>query len=879
MPLFVKARSFLRNLLLTDRVDTDLDQEVHSHLAMLIEENIRAGMPPEEAQRTARMELGGIEQLREQVCEARIGNWLHSVIYDCRYGVRQLRRNPGFTAAAVIILALGIGANTAVFSILDAVLIRPLPYPNAERLVKADVYDLKSGDLYGKTSYPDFMDWSEQNHFFYHLAAYEAKTFNLSGTQQPEHVKGEVTSSDFFETFGIQPFQGRSFAGARNQQAVVLSYSLWSRSFGSDPRAIGRSIALDGYSYEVIGVMPRGFQFPDPETELWVLITSVRPDLREEVAARGNLGFSVIGRLDANVNLSQAQAGMTVIASGLEQKYPESNRDLGVRLVPLQEHMVGKFRPALLILMGSAALVLLIACSNIGTLLLARAAGRQREIAIRSSLGASRRRIIAQLLTESLQLALAGGALGALFAFSLMDLLIAWAPKDIPRISSAHIDVPVLVFTGLISLLAGIFFGLAPAWQISHGDPNESLKQTGRSLEGRKPLTQVMVVAEFALSLILLTAAGLLGKSLLLLNQVDPGFRADHLLTVEIYRSMSDEGRDANWTNWTGFYQQLLARIQSLPGVDSAGATLALPIQGRVWNVSFKIDGRRFGRLSEQPHADARIVSNNYFNVMKTPLRRGRYFSEYDTKDSPHVAVINETLAHRYWPNEDPVGRSIQMGAFGAGRCEIVGVVGDIRQTNLGDEPAPGIYIPYTQEIMPWQTLVVRTENDPMSLAALIRHEVAALDPEQPVARVATMDELKEASTAQPRFRAFLIGSFAGIGLLLSAVGIYGVMAYTVSRRTGEIGVRMALGAHPVDILRLIFGESMTLTLLGVLFGLVGAYAATRVMNSLLFGVTSTDPLTFAGVTLLLCSVALLASFIPARRASRVDPMVALHYE
>ena len=570
---------------------------------------------------------------------------------------------------------------------------------------------------------------------------------------------------------------------------------------------------------------------------------------------------------------------MTVIASGLEQKYPESNRDLGVRLVPLQEDMVGKFRPALLILMGSAALVLLIACSNIGTLLLARAAGRQPEIAIRSSLGASRCRIVAQLLTESLLLALGGGAVGALFAFPLMDLLLAWAPKDIPRISSAHIDLPVLVLTGLVSLLAGILFGLAPAWQISHGTPNASLKQTGRGPEGRKPLIRVMVVAEFALSLVLLTAAGLLGKSLFLLNQVDPGFRADHLLTVEIYRSMSDAGEDANWRNWTGFYQQLLARIQALPGVDSAGATLALPIHGRVWNTSFKIGGRPFGRLSEQPQADARIVSNNYFDVMRIPLRRGRYFSEYDTKDSPHVAVINETLAHLYWPKENPVGRSIEMGAFGAGRCEIVGVVGDIRQTSLGDEPAPGIYIPYTQEIMPWQTLVVRTKNGPMTLAAPIRHEVTALDPEQPVARVATMDELKEASTAQPRFRTFLLGSFAGIALLLSAIGIYGVMAYTVSRRTSEIGVRMALGARPVDILRLIVGESMTLTLLGGSLGLAGAYAVTRVMKSLLFGVTSTDPLTFAGVMLLLCSVALLASYIPARRASRVDPLVAFKCE
>jgi putative ABC transport system permease protein len=811
--------------------------------------------------------------------QERVEDWLHLVFSDCRFALRQLRKSPAFTSVAVLTLAFGIGANTAVFSIFSTVLIRPLPYPHAERLVKADVYDLKSGDFYGETSYPDFMDWSEQNRFFDHVAAYEAKTFNLSGTRQPEHVKGEVASPDFFETLGTQPFQGRSFAAARDQQAVVLSYPLWSRSFGSDPHVIGRSIALDGYGYEVIGVMPRGFQFPDAEAELWVLITPVRPDLREEIGARGNLGFSVIGRLNGNVKLSQAQAGMIVIASGLGQKYPESNRDFGVRLVPLQEDMVGKFRSALFILMGSAALLLLIACSNIGTLLLARAAGRQSEIAIRSSLGASRCRIVVQLLTESLLLALGGGALGALVAFPLMDLLLAWAPKDIPRISFAHIDLPVLAFTGLTSLFAGVLFGLAPAWQISHGNPNASLKQTGRSLEARKHLTQAMVVSEFALSLVLLAAAGLLGKSLFLLNQVDPGFRADHLLTVEIYRSMSDAGEDTNWRNWTGFYQQLLARIQALPGVDSAGATLALPIHGRVWNTSFKIGDRPFGRLSEQPQADARIVSNNYFDVMRIPLRRGRYFSEYDTKDSPHVAVINETLSHLYWPNENPVGRSIEMGAFGAGRCEIVGVVGDVRQTSLGDEPAPGIYLPYTQEIMPWQTLVVRTQSNPIDLASPIRHEVTALDPQQPVARVATMDELKEASTAQPLFRTFLLGSFASIALLLSAIGIYGVMAYTVSRRTSEIGVRMALGARPVDILILIFRESMTLTLLGGSLGLIGAYAVTRVMRRLLFGVTSTDPLIFAGVTLLLCSVALLASYVPARRASRVDPLVALKYE
>jgi putative ABC transport system permease protein len=601
--------------------------------------------------------------------------------------------------------------------------------------------------------------------------------------------------------------------------------------------------------------------------------------LREEIVGRGNLEMSVIGRLRANVTLSHAQAEITVIAHRLEQKYPNSNRDLGVRLIPLQEAVVGKFRSALLILMGSAALVLLIACANIGTLLLARAAARQPEIAIRSTMGATRRRIIAQLLTESLLLAVAGGALGTLLAFSFMGVLVAWSPREIPRISSAHIDVPVLMFTGLVSALAGILFGLAPAWQMSRDDLNACLKQHVRGGRERKPLTKIMVITEFALSLVLLTAAGLLGKSLLLLYEVDPGFRADHLLTVEVYRSISDENEDANWRNWTGFYQQLLARIKALPGVESAGATLALPIEGRVWNTTFKIDGRAFARLSEQPQADARIVSNNYFDVMKIPLRSGRYFSEHDTKDSLHVAVVNEVLAHLYWPNEDPVGRFIEMAAFGAGHCQIVGIVADIRQTNLSDGPAPGIYIPYTQEPMPWQTLVVRTKNDPMGLAGLIRHEVAALDSEQPVGRVATLDELMEASTAQPRFRTFLLGSFAGVALLLSAIGIYGVMAYTVSRRTREVGVRMALGASPVDILKLIFGESMTLTLLGVGFGLIGAYAVTRVMKTLLFGVTSTDPFAFTSVTLLLCSVALLASFIPARRAMRVDPMAALRDE
>jgi putative ABC transport system permease protein len=792
---------------------------------------------------------------------------------DVHYALRQLRKSPGFTAVAMLTLALGIGANSAVFSILNAVLIRPLPYPDAERLAKVNTYNLKSGDL--GTSYPDFIDWREQNRFFGKLAAYEEKAFNLSGIPQPERVRGEVVSSDFFETLGVQPYKGRSDAADLNRQSVVLSYSLWATSFHSDPDAIGRSIMLDGYAYDIVGIMPPSFQFPDPKTEIWVAITPARPDLREEMVTRGNLGMSVLGRLVADVTLAQAQAGMSAIASNLAQTYPASNRDLGVRLLPLREDLVGNFRPALLILMASAVLVLLIASANISTLLLSRAAGRKSEIAIRSSLGASRTRIICQLLTESLLLAFSGGLLGVLGAFFLMRGFIAWAPSDLPGISSAHVDVSVLVFTCLISALAGILFGLAPAWQLSLRDPEASLRRDAQNARERKPLTRILVVTEFALSLVLLAAAGLLGKSLILLYRVDPGFRPDHLLTVEVHRSMSDQEK----ASWTRFYQQLLVRVEALPGVESAGTTLALPVDGESWRVHFKIDGHAYPNAFDQPDAEVRIVSDSFFDVLKIPLLRGRYLSGQDTKDSPHVAVINEAVVRAYSPNQDPIGRFLDITAFGIGRCEIVGIVGNVRQNKLTDDPSAGIYIPYTQATMPWQTLVIRTKNAPENLGAAIRREVSALDPQQPVGRIATMDQLLEASTSQERFRAFLLGSFATIALLLSGVGIFGVMAYAVSQRTREIGVRMALGARPLDMLALILAESMSLASLGVLLGLAGAYGVTRVLKSLLFEVGATDPLTFAAVTFLLCSVAVLASYVPARRAMRVDPMVALHCE
>jgi putative ABC transport system permease protein len=606
----------------------------------------------------------------------------------------------------------------------------------------------------------------------------------------------------------------------------------------------------------------------------------MRADFREELTGRGNLGFFVVGRLKPNVTLAQAQTGMDTIGSRLAQQYPDADRDLGIRLIPLHEDVAGKSRPTLVVLMGSAVVVLLIACANIGNLLLARSQARRAEISIRASLGATRQRLILQLITESLLLAASGGSLGAILAFSFTGTLLSWAPKDIPRLASVHIDLVALGFTFLISVLSGICFGLVPAWQISRKNLSDIIKETGRGAAQRSGLTKLIVVSEIALSLALLAAAGLLAKSLFLLERVDPGFRTDHLLTVQVYRSMSgDMTADGLWNNWTGFFQRLITRIEAIPGVESAGATVALPMQGNRQRSMFRIDGRTFRSLSDEPEADARIVSNNYFDVMKIPLRSGRVFSQHDLRESPHVAIVNETLSHRYWPGENPIGRFIDMPAFGAGRCEIVGIVADIHQWNLSDEPAPGIYIPYTQEIMPWQTLVIRTKTDPLSLVPAVRREVSRLDPQQPLARIATLDQLMETSTAQHRFRAFLLGGFAGLSLLLAALGIFGVMSYVVSQRTREIGIRVALGAQHNSVARLIVGEGAKLAVVGVATGLMTSLVFTRFMSSLLFGVTGTDPATFAGVALLLATVAMGACYVPARRAMRVDPVVALRHE
>jgi putative ABC transport system permease protein len=864
-------------------MEGEIDAELRFHLDAYAQDLIRTGVPREEAFRRARIEFGGAERSKEECREARGVRLTENLFQDIRYGARMLRKNPGFTTVAVLTLALGIGLNTAMFSILDAVLLRPLPYQNAGRLVKVEGYDVTSGSILGTVSYPDFADWRNDNPFLASLSAYEEKPFNLVGSIEPEHVRGQVVSHELFEILGVQPEIGHSLATFDRQQAVVLSHAFWVRSFASNRSIVGQSITLDGSSYQVVGVAPSTFQFPDPDTDLWLSINPTRPDFREEMSSRGNLGFFVVGRLKPGVALSQAQTGMETVARRLAQQYPEADRDLGIRLIPLREDVAGKYRPTFVILMGSVVVVLLIACANIGNLLLARSQSRRAEISIRASLGATRHRLIAQLITESLLLATAGGGLGAILAFSLTGALVSWAPRDIPLITSVHVDSLTLSFTFLISALSGLCFGLAPSWRLSRRNLNDLIKENGRGSAERSRVTKLIVAVEISLSLVLLAAAGLLTKSLVLLERVDPGFRADHLLTIQVYRSMSgDITADGLWNNWTGFYQRLLVRIEAVPGVESAGATLALPIENGQWSQfrsTFRIDGRTSRGPSDEPQANVRIVSNNYLDVMKIPLRLGRSFSVRDTRDSPHVAVVNEAVAQHYWPGENPVGRFIDMPAFGAGRCEIVGIAADIHQANLSDPPSLGIYVPYTQEIMPWQTLVIRTKTEPLSLVPTIRREIHNLDPRQPLARIATLDQLMESSTAQHRFRALLLGSFASLSLLLAGVGIFGVMSYSVAQRTRETGIRVALGAQRGTLMRLILGEATKIAIVGIAAGLLVSIAFTRFMRGLLFGVSGTDPATLLGVALVLVGVALAACYFPARRAMRVDPVTALRYE
>ena len=812
---------------------------------------------------------------------------MRSVWQDLRYGLRMLLRKPGFTFAAVLTIALGIGANTAIFSAVNAVLLRPLPYLEPERLVRIWGTSARQsatearGEFYDYNISPNnFYDWREQNQVFAQMAAFSFGSLTLTGRDEPLRLVCPAVSAEFFSVLGVTPAHGRFFLPEEEQvgqhRAVVLSHGLWHSQFGGDPNIIGQTLSFEGNSFVVVGVAPANFRHPvrSPigEPDLW------RPlALRLEPGNRGGYWLHAIGRLKPGVTLEQAQAEMSAISNRLEQQYPETNAGRGARLSALHHAVVGNVRPALWLLFGAVGLVLLIACANVANLLLARASTRRREMAIRLSLGASFFRVVRQLLTESLLLALIGGAFGLLLALWLTDVFIALG-ADIPRLEEVSVDTRALGFALGLTLLTGIIFGLAPALNAVKFDLNQSLKEGGLTSSPRRHRSRsLLVVSEVALALMLLVGAGLLLKSFWRLQSVDPGFNPEGALVLDISLPQARYPQRAEAAN---FYQQLLTRIEALPGTQAAGAVNILPLSGSSSCDSFSIAGHPPMPQGQEPCAEIRASSVSYFRALGIPLLMGRQFTEQDRRDAPPVALINETMARRFFPAADPIGQRINLdGASQPVWREIVGVVADVKHFGLDVEPRPEIYQPLLQAPFRGMTIVARTNADPETLASAVRAEVRALDKDLPIYNLRTMRDLVSSSIAQPRFRTLLLGSFAALALLLAAIGVCGVMFNTVAQRTHEIGIRLALGAGRRDILKLILWQGMSLALMGISVGLGAAFALTSVMRSLLFGVSATDWATFVSAALLLFGIALLACYLPARRATKVDPMEALRYE
>jgi putative ABC transport system permease protein len=815
---------------------------------------------------------------------------MDALIQDIRFALRLLIKNRGFAVVAVLTLAVGIGGNTAIFSLVNAVLLRQLPYKNPDQLVR--IWSVRTDRDKSNFSLPDFIDYRDENQTLEQISGFSSWNANLVSVGEPERVFGVRSSANIFQTLGVNAEIGRTLLNeddnSGNQRFVVLSHGLWNRSFGMSADIVGKQLTLDDESYTVAGVLPPDFAFPGMvDADIVVPLVPDADPLRKE---RGSISFlNVIGRLKEGITRQEAETDLNVIASHLQELYPVTNASKkGARLVPLHEELVGNFRLAFLVLSAAVGLVLLIACANLANLVLAKASTRYREMAIRLAIGATPGRLVRQLLTENILLALLGGSLGLILTRPAMKAIIALSPASLPRVGEIDIDARVLLFTLLISLSSGVLFGLMPTLNISKLSLTEELKGTGKGASDgsrKNSVRNLLILAEVALSLLLLIGAGLLAKSFLRLQAISPGFAIKNLLVMRLSLPKAQYSKPELVS---AFYEQLSARIEYLPDVESVGATSVLPLSGANTRINFSILGRPPLSPSEKPVTQYRMTSPDYFRTMNIPILSGRDFTNRDTLHSQPVAIINDSFARRYWPDESPIGAHIKIddNNHAPREVEIIGVVGDVRHVGLHADPAPEIYVPFSQipeenvslltNNMNW---VVRTSAEPLTLAGAVRREIQSVNGNIPASNTRSMEQFLSSSLAPSRFNLFLIGIFAIVALILASTGIYAVISYSVAQRTQELGLRMALGAQQLDVLKLVVGGSLKIVLIGVALGLVGAYILTRVMSNLLFGISVTDPSTFVLMPLLLIIIALVASYIPARRAAKVDPMIALRSE
>lgn len=877
----------LRALFRGGQVEDELNEELRAYVEMAIDEKMEQGMSRKEAARAVRLERGSLDGAKETVRAAGWESFVETCWQDLRFALRMLRKNPGFTCVAALTLALGIGANTAIFSVVYAVLLKPLPCAHSEELL--NVFQ-RSQEVTGLGwSYPNFDELRQQNHVFSTVAGAQRHQLTLTGRGEPLVVNTAVVTEDFFLMFGVRPIAGRIFFPEESKRGaasvVILGENLWRGSLGADPNIVGSSIDLDKRSFTVVGIMPASFRFPlfpavTEAPQIWIPLVQ-DPLFGSWTERRAGHWLQVTGRVKPGVSMFQVQADLEVFAASLAREFPAENEGWFVRTAPLQEMIVGNVKPALLVLLGAVALVLLIACANIANLLLTRATSRAREMAVRTTLGASRARIVRQLLGETLVLGLLGGVLGVALAYCGVQVLVALIPAEVPIVNPIRVDSFVLVFAVALSAFASVVFGLTPAFVMANSSLQVNLRdggaRSGESRGGRRA-RNVLASAEIALAMMLLVAAGLFLRSFAKLTAVDPGFNVQHMVKAEIALPRAQYSTPEQWIN---FSDELLRELRSGPGITDSALALPAPLADGSVNLAFDIVGRPQLSAAGSGSADYVAVSTGYFGTMGIPLLSGRLFNERDAMPSPKVTVVSKALARAYFPNEDPIGKQISFSFPpdpGIPR-QIVGVVGDVRDASLGDDPKPMMYVPFAQSPFPGAVLVVKSSLDASSVAGAIRQDVAKIDKDLPVSDIASMPDVVKSSLAQPRFRTFLLGIFGTIALVLAATGIFGVISYSVACRTHEIGIRVALGASRRAILRLISYETLLLVSAGLVGGGLGAFAASQVLSHLLFGVSAGDPVTLVCVAMALTGVAALAAYVPARRAMSVDPMVALRYE